>query len=282
MNIGEEDIENNLLKFLMQLDLANSLFLMVGLISGLLGGMLGIGGGVITVPYLYFFYLYTDAFPNQAMQFAVCTSLAVAWITSAVATYFQIRKKAIVGSALRWMAPTLLIGCVSGSILAHTMASPLLGILFGILATSLGIYFFFPKLPPLNIAPAPNKSLSLFSLGIGLLSSLLGVGGGSIAFPVLLGYGLPAKNASATSSSATLISAAIGTTTYLILTWNMQTSSTTLGYIDIPALIFIGLGAAITTPLGVKLVHSLPLSLIKRIFGVCLSLIGLSMLIPSA
>lgn len=258
-------------------DLVIFLFVLLGLISGLLSGLLGIGGGVITVPVLYFILFYTGIVEEKMMQVAASTSLAVGFITSGLSTVIQYRKKAIHSFVLKMIIPGLIIGCIAGSILAHYLPSEWLSYVFGIMAILLGVYFLFPKLPSLQICSSPNQSLSLFAVSIGCFSSLLGIGGGSLIFPVLLGYGIPVQNASATSSGSTLVTTLIGSMTYLIIAWHQPGLPETFGYIELPAFIAISMGAVLTTPLGVKFSHTLDIVLIKRIFGSCLALIGLSM-----
>lgn len=261
----------------MTFELVIILFVVVGLVSGLLGGLLGIGGGIVTVPFLYYFFQYSEMMPDKVMQIAVSTSLAAAFITSAMSTLIQFRKKAIQFKTLKLMIPTLIFGCVIGSLTAHYLPSTTLRLVFGAIAVLLGIYFFFPKLPNLYLASAPNRSLSLWALVIGGLSTMLGIGGGSMTFPILMGYQLSPKNASATSSAATLITTCIGSVLYLIIAWDLPELPYTFGYIEWPAFIAISIGSMVSAPLGVKLSHILPVSLIKQAFGVCLSLIGLSM-----
>lgn len=253
------------------------LFVIMGLVSGLLGGLLGIGGGVITVPFLYYLFQYSEMMPNKIMQIAISTSLAAAFITSMISTLIQFKKKAIQFKTLKLMIPTLILGCVIGSLTAHYLPSTTLRFVFGAIAILLGIYFFFPKLPNLYLGSAPNRSLSLWAFAIGALSTMLGIGGGSMAFPILMGYQLVAKNASATSSVATLITTCVGSILYLIIAWHLPKLPYTFGYIEWPAFIAISLGSIVTAPLGVKLSHVLQVSLIKQAFGLSLSLIGLSM-----
>lgn len=253
------------------------LFILLGLISGLLGGLLGIGGGVVTVPALFFLFTYMGLGGDHVMQVAVATSLAGAVVTSAISTFVQWKRKAILFSVLKLMFFALVIGCVTGSFLAHFVSSNLLTEIFGGMATLLGFYFFFPRLPYPSIRPNPDWSLSFFAFLIGSLSSLLGIGGGAITFPVLMGYHVPIKNCSATSSASTLISTIIGSLSYLLIAWNKAEIPHAFGYIEVPAFIWISLGSAISAPLGVYLSHVLNVGLMKRIFGVCLSLVGLSL-----
>jgi uncharacterized membrane protein YfcA len=262
----------------MSIELIDFLFILLGIFSGLLGGLLGIGGGVVTVPILYFLFQYTPPFKGEIMQVAVSTSLATGFVTSAVATFVQAKKKTIVLAAIQKLAPGLIIGCILGSLLGHYLPSEILSKIFGVMAILIGIYFFFPKLPSLYISSKLNATLSFFGLLIGSLSSLLGIGGGSLAFPVLLGYQMPAKNAAATSSASTLMTCLLGSATYLIIAWDQPDLPNTFGYVDLPAFAFISLGSILSAPLGVKLSHTLNVSFIKQIFGGSLALVGLSML----
>jgi uncharacterized membrane protein YfcA len=85
------------------------------------------------------------------------------------------------------MIPALVLGCILGSILAHVMPSRDLRFVFGVMAVIMGSYFFFPSLPSLKIGSRPNPLLTLLSFFIGTLSSMLGIGGGAITFPILRG-----------------------------------------------------------------------------------------------
>jgi uncharacterized membrane protein YfcA len=252
-------------------------FIITGLLSGLLGGLLGIGGGVITVPFLYYIFLYSHLVSGPIMQIAVATSLAASCFTAALSTVFQLRKKAVQFSLLKWIVLSLILGCILGSILAHFISSSHLQILFGGMALLLGIYFSFPQIPEFHFSFSPKRGLPFFSFIIGLLSSLLGIGGGSLFFPILLGYRVSPSQASGTSAASTLITTLIGSLTYLLIGWKRPDLSVPFGSIDLSAFIALSLGSIITAPIGVELSHRLPVFFIKRVFGVCLGGIGLSM-----
>jgi hypothetical protein len=253
------------------------LFFISGIGSGLLAGLLGIGGGVITVPILYFIFNYVGIGDGRVMQVAVSTSLAASFVTSAVASFVQFRKKMILFSVLKLLVPGLFFGCIAGSMLAHDLSSNLLREIFAILAIFLGAYFFFPRLPTPYIAAKPNRTLSFFGLFIGLLSSLLGIGGGSLAFPILLGYQVAPKQTAATSSAATLITTLVGSLTFLIIAWHQPELPNTFGYIEVPAFLAISAGSMLSSPFGVKLSQILHVTRIKQIFGATLVLISIGM-----
>lgn len=255
------------------------LLILCGLIAGCLSGMLGIGGGVIIVPALYFLFRSTDLFQSNAMQIAASTSLAISLCISLFSSLLQHSKRNILFSAFKFLAPGLVLGCVCGVFLSRIISSELIRLIFGILALLLGIYFAIPRLPHLSIAASPNPTLSLFGLIIGMLSSLLGIGGGVLTFPTFLGYGMEPKASSGTSSATTALSTFIGTLSYLIIDFKYPELPGTIGHIYLFAFLIIGIAALITTPLGIKLSHTLNVHLIKRIFGGCLSFVGLTMIL---
>lgn len=254
------------------------LFILIGLVTGLLSGMLGIGGGMVSVPALYYLLQYAEIDANHLMQIAVSTSLAATLVTTSVAWVSHHLKKAVHYFPVKILLPGLLLGCATGSFIAQWLPSSILRMIFGVIGILLGLYFLFPKLPALYIAPAVNKTLALFGLIIGTLSSLLGIGGGIFTVPILIGYQVPVKNAVGTSSAATLLTALFGTISYLIIAWNTAKVPYTFGYIELPAFVSISIGSICTTSLGVHLAHRLPITITKRIFGAAVILTGTAML----
>ena len=253
------------------------IFIFFGILSGILSGLLGIGGGFVTVPALYFIFRYTGMVEDWIMHISVATSLAAVVFTALTACIVQYAKKTIHFSTIKLLIPGLVIGGIAGSIIGRELPGDLLRLVFGVIAILLGVYFCFPRLP-FHISPSPNRSLSFCGLLIGVLSSLLGIGGGSLTFPVLLGYQVPIKNASATSSAATFVTSLLGSVTYLIIAWHREQIPYTFGDIELPAFIAISTGAILATPFGVRLSHTLLASHVKQIFGCTLALVGLSML----
>jgi len=243
----------------------------LGLLSGLFAGLLGIGGGIISVPVLYYLFSWQNL-PN-AMEVAIATSLAAIFITTLLSTWVHHRKsKGLPFRILGFLVPGLIVGCISGAQLAHLLPGNALRIIFGGMAILIGIYFSVPKFPIPKISERPNPLLTFFGLIIGHLSSLLGIGGGIFTVPLLLAYHLPAQNLIAASSAATLTTSFIGTITYLLMGAHM---STTVNWV---AFLAISLGSLCTTAFGVHLAQKLPTPLLKRIFGAVLSFTGAVML----
>lgn len=257
-------------------------YIVLGMLSGFVGGLLGIGGGIVTVPALYYLLSYQGVPQEHLMQIAVSTSLASTCLTSLGATLMHLRRKAILGSVIRLLFPGLIVGCALGSAMAYYLPTESLRTVFGLAALLLGPYFFFPRLPSLKIAAAPNRSLSFIAVTVGAVSSLLGLGGGIFTFPILLGYQVPLKNAVGTSSGSTLITAFLGSLYFLLISWTTQTIThlpmAHFGYINVYALLAIGLSSFCVAPIGARFSLVLPTSHMKRIFGCALAITGCVML----
>lgn len=253
------------------------LFILVGAVTGVLAGLLGIGGGVITVPALYYILYFYD-FPREyIMHTSIATALAATFLTSIGSTWAHYQKKAILKTPLMIIVPGLLLGTIFGAPLTEALSSNLLREIFGAMAIVFSFYFMFPRLPNLYIAAKPNFSLALLGIIFGILSTLLGIGGGIFMVPALLGYQIPLRNVVATSSAGTLATALAGSIAYLVVAWDLPHLPETIGFIQIPAFLLIGICSLFTTSLGVRLAHALPALLIKKIFAIALGATGIAM-----
>lgn len=249
------------------------LFFLSGLVSGLLAGLLGIGGGLISVPVLYYLLPHLGLSSTHLMQIAVSTSLASTVLTATVSSWSHVRKKGILFALSKYLFPPLIVGSAAGAFIAHSISSDFLLYCFAIASLLIGAFLFFAPTPLPLLANRPNWSLSLFVAIIGLLSSLLGVGGGIFMVPLLLSYHLSWKESIGTASATTLASAIFGTIFYLYFDTSQPTPST-FHSIYLPAFFLISLASFCTAPLGVKWAHSLPTPQLKRIFGALVFLIG--------
>lgn len=254
------------------------LFILIGLTTGLLAGLLGIGGGVITVPALFFIFSFYHIQSTHLMHACVATALATTLITSLGSVWAHHKKQAILPSVLKITVPGLIVGCLLGVALSNVLSSKVLQLVFGLMMLCFSLYFFFPQLPQLNIAKRPNFSLALFALLIGILSSLLGIGGGIFMVPILLGYRVSLQNTVGSSSAGTLVTAGMGTIAYLLIAKGSSPLPHSIGFINIPAMLAIGISSICTTSLGCKLAHTLPQDLTKKVFAVIVAITGIAML----
>lgn len=253
------------------------LYCTIGLIGGFLGGLFGIGGGVIIVPSLLFIFYYLGYNHSVIMSIAAATSLSTMIFTTFISTRVHLKKKTIEWKNLFPLIPFILIGCSCGVWLSTSLHSQILSKVFGVVVFLLGIYIFFPKIPRFQLGEFLLWKKIPFALFLGFLSSLLGIGGGIFAVPLLMGFNLPFTKASGISAFVTFSTALIGTIGYLIVGWNNIHLPHSLGYINVPAFALISLGTMFTSSIGTKVAYIWPVELLKKIFSVVLLLTGVLM-----
>ncbi|MEM7026736.1 MAG: sulfite exporter TauE/SafE family protein [Pseudomonadota bacterium] len=254
-------------------------FLVGGIFAGLIGGMLGLGGGIIIVPLLHYIFV-TQAFPESSlMQVAITTSLATVIITSLSATWIHHKKQAVIWSTVSHLAPGMLLGAALGAMLADSINSDILRIFFGIFEILVAIQIGFDLRPESRLDLPGKGGLLLSGSGIGFLSTLLGIGGGTITVPFLHFCRVPMQNAVAVSAACGIPIAVAGCVALLLSGLdNSDLPSYTIGYLYWPAALLIIFMTIIFAPIGAKLTHYLPVKILKRCFSAILFFVGLQML----
>lgn len=260
--------------------LACILYVLIGSVAGFTAGLLGIGGGLIAVPGILLVFHLLDVPIEHSMQIAVGTSLAAMVFTSASSAYAHYRLKGIYWSVFFTLIPGVVLGAILGAIIADYLPSKQLAMIFGMLACVIGIYFLFPTAEEAieNVQYDSNVFLlSLIGFFIGIVSSIMGIGGGIVTVPILLGRGVPLRNAISTSAAVGFAIAVAGAASFLLLGLKQQTLNDTLGYIYVPASIMIGVTAVLAAPFGAKMAYKLPTEILRRVFGIYLLLVGIAM-----
>jgi len=253
-------------------------YAMTGLFAGFLAGYLGIGGGLVLVPVLSFIFSRDPATADMAIQMAVATSLATMLFTSMSSLLAHHRRRAILWSLVRQMLPGLLAGALLGSVIADRIGNTALGNVFGIFALIVGLQMLRGSGQPGNRSLPGRFSVAGTGLGIGTLSSLLGIGGGSMTVPWLLWHGRKVQNSIATAAACGYPIAVAGTLGFVLLGDN-QSSAPALGYVHLQALAGVALFSVFGAPLGVAAVHRSSPLLAKRFFAVFLLIVATKMLL---
>ncbi|MGZ8095494.1 MAG: sulfite exporter TauE/SafE family protein [Methylosarcina sp.] len=245
--------------------------LLLGAVSGLLAGLFGIGGGLIIVPILAMLFTAHGFDPGLVMIMAVATSLATIIFTSISSIYAHHRLGSISWDKVRRLGPGIMIGAVIGAVIADYVAADTLRVFFIAYLIVVAIQLL------LQVKPTPgrvNPSMGLdrfIAVLIGLLSAILGIGGGTLIVPYLIYFQTPIRNAVAISSACGLPIALAGTASYAFLGQNvLHLPEWSLGYIHIPSFIGIVLTSIFTAPIGARLANSLPAVQLKRYFSVLL------------
>lgn len=256
------------------------LYIVVGAIAGLLGALLGIGGGSITVPALLLIFSYLGFPHNYVMHIAIGTSLSAMVINSLAATYFHHKKHGVVWKAVERILLGILLGSFVGTVIAKELSSNFLQILFGILACLMGLILIKSDTNSSEHHKMPNFFIfNIFGFGIATIANLLGVGGGFFMNPLLLYFRFKAKLAIGTSSATSCLISIGGALGYVFSTKKGINFPNCFGYIYIPAFLAIGLSSLIASFYGVKLVQSLSSNALRKIFALSMVVIGLSMII---
>lgn len=258
------------------------LFLIVGLLAGLASGLLGIGGGAITVPSLAFLFFYLRFPQSHLMHLAIGTSLASMVLNSACATYFHHRAKTISWKRIKSMLPGIFLGAVLGTLIAKELSTSLLQGVFGFFSGLIGLYLLFPKLEKSSSHRLKNVTLNIFTTGIACFSNILGLGGGTFFVPLFNYYRIPEKETIGTSIAAAFLITCLGTAEYMLFGPKTGTSllpQGCIGYIYLPAFILIGISGFFGSFYGTRWVSVLPTKTLKRYFAYAMLLVGLSMIL---
>lgn len=253
-------------------------YALTGLFAGFLAGYLGIGGGLVLVPALSWLFSRDPATADVAVQMAVATSLATMLFTSMSSLLAHHKRGAILWLLVRQMIPGLLAGALLGSIIADRIGSAALGNIFGVFALVVGLQMLRGNRQA-GSRPLPGAfSVAATGFGIGTVSSLLGIGGGSMTVPWLLWHGQRVQNAVATAAACGYPIAIAGTLGFVLLGDN-PSSTPTLGYVHLTALAGVAAFSVLGAPLGVAAVHRSSPLLAKRFFAVFLLIVAVKMLL---
>ena len=258
-------------------------FITVGLLAGFLAGLLGIGGGIIIVPTLLFLFKAFQIGVKSPMHLVIGTALASMIVTTLSSSLAQLKKRNIDFSILKSMGVGALLGTVIGVYTTTFLPSLFLKIFFGILECLLGVHFITAKNNKKSkdiLKKSSNPSLFIlgfFSICISFLSTILGISGGVLIVPLLNYFRFPLKKAIGSSSALSFLITLISSVSFAFVNKKVNTTDR-IGLIYIPAFVSISIAATLTAPLGVKLGHALPSSVLKKIFGFLLLGLGLSMI----
>lgn len=251
-----------------------------GLFAGFVGGLFGIGGGSVIVPALYLVFTALGVDESVRMHVAVGTSLSTIMATSWRSLAAHTKARAVDYEVLRTWWPWITLGALSGALLAGVASTEalLLVFAFGLLLIAAQMGFGNPNFRIRDDLPT-GAGRAATAGGIGLLSALMGTGGGAFGVTVMTLCGRPIHQAVATASgfgAAIALPAALG---YVVAGWGREgLPPWSLGFVSLPGFVVLALLTAITAPIGARLAHDLPQQTLKRAFAVLLTLVALNML----
>ena len=254
-------------------------FLLLGSIVGIMAGLLGIGGGGIMVPILTSIFLLLGMPIEKVVHLALGTSMAAIVFTSVSSLRAHHLRGGVIWSYVKSMSPGIIVGTFIATFIAAYANSLFLAVFFSMFMAYVSLQMFLNKKPALHGKPNGVQHLFFVGSGIGAISALVSIGGGSLTVPYLVSKNVDIKKAIGTSAAIGLPISISGTLGYIINGWgNTSLDNYVLGYVYLPAVLLISITSFICAPLGVRLVHYLPVQIIKKIFALLLIILSIKML----
>lgn len=242
---------------------------LLGLATGFLAGLLGIGGGMLMVPFITIIMSHRGVAPDLAVKMAIATSMATIIFTSLSSVQAHHKRGAVRWDIVKRLAPGIVVGSILGSLgVFALLKGSYLAIFFALFVSFSATQMFLDKKPkPTRQMPGTTGQFAVGGF-IGFLSGLVGAGGGFISVPFMAWCNVAMHSAVATSAALGFPIAVANVLGYIISGQHVQNlPANAFGYIWLPALLVIAVCSFLTAPLGAKAAHSLPVGKLKRVFA---------------
>lgn len=255
-----------------------------GIFAGILSGLLGVGGGIVIVPVLFYLFQSYGVAADSAMLVATATSLATIGPTSISSIRAHQRKGNVDVELLRLWVPFIVLGVLAGSMLVTRLDGSLLTALFAMIATisALNMLFRTGKSAWFTRLPGPTGQRVMGGF-VGFFSAMVGIGGGTISVPLLTLYNYPAHKAVGTAAAIGLFISVPGTLTMLLAGVTPADAPLgTYGLVNVIGFMLIVPLSVLCAPFGAALAARLNATKLKQVFAVILLLTGLRMFASTA
>lgn len=254
-----------------------ALYLALGTIAGLLAGLLGVGGGLVIVATLVWLLPLQGIAETHVMHVALATSLASIVPTGISSTRAHHRRGSVLWPSVRWLVPGLLLGGVIGAAFATLLSGETLRWTVAGFCYLAGLQLAFgqPRGDGIRADAPASPGLAVAGLGIGAISAVVGIGGGSLTVPLLIWLGAAPVRAVGTSSACGVAIALASAAGYIGFGPSPGTLPTgSVGYVYLPAAVGIALASILVAPLGTRVAHRLSGMALKRVFALFLIAAG--------
>jgi len=247
------------------------MLVVLGCATGFAAGLLGIGGGMLLVPFLTMIFTARQFEATHIIHIAIATSLATILFTSLASVYAHHKRGAVRWRIAALLTPGILIGSWISPFIAARLDTRVLAGFFAVFVGFSALQLLMNRKPkPARELPGQPGLLAAGS-GIGALSGIVGAGGGFISVPYMIWCNVPIHNAVATSAVLGFPIALAGSLSYIIAGWNVTGMPPgSLGYIYAPALAAVVAGTVVTAPLGARVAHAMDTKSLKKAFAILL------------
>jgi uncharacterized membrane protein YfcA len=245
--------------------------LLLGLATGFLAGLLGIGGGMLMVPAVTWVLERKGFPPEHIVKMAVATSLATICFTSISSVRAHHKRGAVLWPVAVALTPGILLGAALGAQIAVAMPTKVLSMLFALFVAFAATQIFLDRKPKPSRTLPGTPGMVAAGGGIGILSALVGAGGAFVSVPFMQWCNVKIHNAVATSAALGFPIALAGTLSYVWAGRDLpQMPPGALGYLYWPGLVVISLASMTMAPLGARTAHRMDIRPLKRVFAVVL------------
>jgi uncharacterized membrane protein YfcA len=254
-----------------------------GLFGGIIAGLFGVGGGTVLVPVLFYAFTVLGVGGEGDLHTAIGTSLATIVVTALRSLAAHRKHGAVDEQVLRTWTPWVALGAVAGAAIAGVTSMEGLALVYGVLlilvAAQMGL---LPERYVLRTDMPTGWTRGVLGSLIGLFSAMMGVGGGSLGGMTMSLFGRPIHQAVATASGFGVAIGAAAAAGFVVFGWDAPgRPPLSLGYVNLPAAVIMGMMTALSAPLGARLAHRLDRRVLKKAFAVYLLGTALSVVIKA-
>lgn len=248
--------------------------LAAGVAAGMMAGMLGIGGGIVIVPVLFHLFGAVGVPETVRMHLAIGTSLSTIVATAAISTRSHHRRGSVDWRLLRHWGPAVAVGVALGTLTATVMDAVGLQVVFATVAALVAAYLAFAP-ATMRLADRLPDDPVRFVMGavIGGVSSMMGIGGGTLSVPSMILCGYPPKRAVGTASAIGRIIAVPGTIGFMATGFGVDgLPPLSIGYVSVLGFCLIVPAMVAAAPLGVRIAHAVDPTVLKRLLALFLTI----------
>lgn len=253
--------------------------IVTGIIAGLMAGLLGVGGGIVIVPVLYHLFTFLGIDESVRMHVAVGTSLATIIPTSIISSRSHYNRGSLDPAILKKLVPGVIIGVVIGAILSGILSGGILTGIFAVIALLVALNMAFKK-DGFSVSDGLPGTAGTGVLGvfIGGISTLMGIGGGTLSVPILSAMRVPMVTAVGTGAALGFVISVPGAMAFLFNGLGVENRPPlTLGYVNLIGLALIVPATMLMAPIGARVAHAINAKLLKQLFALFLFITSLRM-----
>jgi len=246
--------------------------LLLGAVTGFLAGLLGVGGGMMMVPFMTWILAHRGVEDGLAVKMAIATSMSTILFTSVSSVRAHHARGAVQWPLVQRLAPGIVLGgLASGAGAFALIKGQALALSFALFVGFVATRMLFVQRPGRPWALPGGAGLTAVGAGIGFVSGLVGAGGAFVSVPFMTRCGVAIHRAVATSAALGLPIALASTTGYVVGGWRIDSGVPgSLGYLVLPALLIIASASVLMAPLGARLAHAMDVGRLKKLFALLL------------